>query len=147
MKKIVLVGNPNVGKSLIFSRITGIGVVSSNYAGTTVGVTTGRFSYRNTTYELIDVPGIYSLEAFSKADETALGLIDQGDIVVNILDSTNLERNLTLTLQLVAKRKPMVVCLNFWDDTVHKGVSPSPTKVKIIGGRSGEKKQEMWFFG
>jgi ferrous iron transport protein B len=132
MKKIVLVGNPNVGKSLIFSRITGIGVVSSNYAGTTVGVTTGRFSYRNTTYELIDVPGIYSLEAFSKADETALGLIDQGDIVVNILDSTNLERNLTLTLQLVAKRKPMVVCLNFWDDTVHKGVSIDTAALELL---------------
>jgi len=132
MKKVVLAGNPNVGKSLIFSRITGIAVVSANYGGTTVEVKKGRFTYRDADFELVDSPGVYSLEAFSKADETALRLIDEGDIIVDVLDSTNLERNLTLTLQLIAKRKPMVVCLNFWDDTVHKGVTLDAAALSLL---------------
>jgi ferrous iron transport protein B len=132
MKKIVLVGNPNVGKSLIFSRITGIAVVSANYGGTTVEVKKGRFKYRDAEFELMDIPGVYSLEAFSKADETALRLIDEGDIIVAILDSTNLERNLTLTLQLIAKRTPMVVCLNFWDDTAHKGITIDAAALELL---------------
>lgn len=122
MKKVAIVGNPNVGKSLVFSRITGIGVISANYSGTTVGVKTGRFVHECLEYELLDVPGIYSLEALSDADETAIRIIDACDIVVNVVDSTNLERNLALTLGLLAKGKPMIVCLNFWDDTTHKGV-------------------------
>jgi ferrous iron transport protein B len=120
--KIVLVGNPNSGKSLLFSRMTGTNVISSNYPGTTVEVTKGRGHFQGKTYELIDIPGIYSLEPFSKADETALRLIDEADAIVNVVDATNLERNLNLTLQLLKKRKPMVVCLNFWDDTKHKGI-------------------------
>jgi ferrous iron transport protein B len=122
VKKVAIVGNPNVGKSLVFSRITGIGVISANYSGTTVGVKTGRFVHECLEYELLDVPGIYSLEALSDADETAIRIIDACDIVVNVVDSTNLERNLALTLGLLAKGKPMIVCLNFWDDTTHKGV-------------------------
>jgi small GTP-binding protein domain len=123
MIKIALTGNPNVGKSLVFSRITGLSVVSANYAGTTVDVKIGRFKYQNNEYQLFDSPGLYSLEAFSRADEVALRLIEDCDIVVNVVDSTNLERNLNLTLQLIDKGKPMVVCLNFWDDTSHKGIS------------------------
>ena len=134
LKKIILVGNPNVGKSLIFSRITGIGVISANYAGTTVELKVGRFKYRETEYELLDAPGIYSLETFSKADETALQLIDTGDIVINVVDATSLERNLNLTLQILSRRKPSVVCLNFWDDTVHKGVAIDPAVLESILG-------------
>ena len=123
MKKIALIGNPNVGKSLVFSRITGIAVVSANYVGTTVGVKIGRFKFHGDDYELFDSPGLYSLEAFSKADEAALKLIEDCDIIVNVVDATNLERNLNLTLQLIDKGKPLVVCLNFWDETKHKGIS------------------------
>ena len=123
MKKIALIGNPNVGKSLVFSRITGIAVVSANYTGTTVGVKIGRFKYKDDEYELIDSPGLYSLEAFSKADEVALKLVEDCDVIINVVDSTNLERNLNLTLQLIDKGKPLIVCLNFWDDTRHRGIS------------------------
>lgn len=123
MKKIILVGNPNVGKSLVFSRITGAGVVTANYAGTTVDIVTGSFRYEDRTYQLVDSPGIYSLEQDCQADETVMKLVNDSDIVVNIVDATNLERNLNLTLQLLQLGKPTVVCLNFWDDTAHYGIT------------------------
>lgn len=134
MNKVVLAGNPNVGKSLLFSRITGIGIATANYAGTTVEMKVGRCKYKENEYEIIDGPGIYSLEEFSKTDEIALNLIDDADIIINIIDSTNLERNLNLTLQLIKKNKPMIVCLNFWEDTVHKGISINALELeKLLG--------------
>lgn len=123
MKKVVLAGNPNVGKSLLFSRITRIGIVTANYPGTTVEMKTGHCNYKGNEYEIIDGPGIYSLEEFSKTDAIAINLIDDADIVIDVIDATNLERNLNLTLQLIKKKKPMVVCLNLWEETAHKGIS------------------------
>lgn len=134
MKKVAIVGNPNVGKSLVFSRITGVGVISSNYAGTTVGVKTGKLVHAADEFELIDVPGIYSLDVLSAADEAAIRIVDTCDIIVNVVDATNLERNLNLTLGLLAKAKPMVVCLNLWDDTAHNGISIDvPALEEILG--------------
>lgn len=123
MKKILLISNPNVGKSLLFSRITGTGSVSANYAGTTVEVVTGKFNYKGQVYELIDSPGIYSLEQEAAGKNNLRQLINDSDILVNVVDATNLERNLNLTLQLLELQKPMIVCLNFWDDTAHHGIS------------------------
>lgn len=134
MKKIVLVGNPNVGKSLLFSRITGTGTVTANYAGTTVKMISRKFIYEDEIYELIDGPGVYSLDQFSQTDEATLNIIRNSDIIINIIDATNLERNLNLTLQLLQIRKPMVVCLNFWDDTAHNGIAIDvPALEKILG--------------
>lgn len=134
MKKVVLAGNPNVGKSLIFSRITRIGIVTANYAGTTVDMKAGHVSFKGSEYEIIDGPGIYSLEEFSKTDEIAINLIDNADIVIDVIDATNLERNLNLTLQLIEKNKPMVVCLNFWEETVHKGITIDVKELeKLLG--------------
>lgn len=123
LKKIVLIGNPNVGKSLVFSRITGAGVVTANYAGTTVDIVTGEFKYKDRKYQLIDGPGIYSLEHESPANSTVMKLVENSDIIINVVDATNLERNLNLTLQLLQLGKPTVVCLNFWDDTAHYGIT------------------------
>ncbi|WP_333887867.1 ferrous iron transporter B [Clostridium sp.] len=123
MKKVVLAGNPNVGKSLIFSRITRIGIVTANYGGTTVAMQSGHFKYKNNEYEILDGPGIYLLGESSTTDQIALNLIDTADIIINVIDATNLERNLKLTLQLLRKNKPMVICLNFWEETIHKGIT------------------------
>jgi ferrous iron transport protein B len=128
MRKVVLAGNPNVGKSLLFSRITRVRAETANYAGTTVAIGLGRFEYRDEEYEIVDGPGIYSLESFSEADSSALRILEgvdaeAGDLIVDVVDATNLERNLGLTLQLIALGKPMIVCLNFWDETKHKGVA------------------------
>jgi ferrous iron transport protein B len=134
VKKVIIAGNPNVGKTLIFSRLTGIGAITANYPGTTVKLKIGRLHYHDLEYELYDLPGTYSLEAFSEAEETAVRLIDEADIIINVVDATNLERNLGLTLQLIKKRKPMLVCLNFWDDTAHRGISIDPVALEELLG-------------
>lgn len=122
MKKILLMGNPNVGKSVIFSRLTGANVVASNYPGTTVDFTKGKMHVEDMEFEVIDVPGSYSLEPTSKAEEVAAEMVGEGDLLINVVDSTNLERNLYLTLELLETDIPMIVVLNLWDEAKHQGV-------------------------
>jgi ferrous iron transport protein B len=121
--KVVLIGNPNVGKSLIFSRLTGVNVISANYPGTTVVMKVGRCRFSGQDYEVVDMPGLYSLDASSTAEQSVSALLAGAGIIVNIIDATTLERNLTLTLQLLRLNKPTVVCLNIWDETIHKGIA------------------------
>jgi ferrous iron transport protein B len=132
--KILLMGNPNVGKSVIFSRLTGVHVVSSNYPGTTVSFTSGFMKIDDETAEIIDVPGTYTLEPTSEAEEIALKIMESGDIIINVADATNLERNLYLTLQLLEKNIPVVVALNLWDDTKHRGINIDVNKLRSILG-------------
>ncbi|MFC2162091.1 FeoB small GTPase domain-containing protein [Candidatus Altiarchaeota archaeon] len=120
--KILLMGNPNVGKSALFSRLTGVHVVCSNYPNTTVSYCSGMMQYAGKEAELIDVPGTYSLDARNKVEEIAIDFMEHGDVVVNVIDSTNLERNLYLALELIESGKPMVIAANMWDDTKHTGV-------------------------
>jgi len=116
-------GNPNVGKSVIFSRLTGIEVVSANYPGTTIEYTEGRMKLGEDMATLIDPPGVYSLEPTSKVEEVTGHILEQGaDVVVNVIDSTNLERNLNLTLQILERGLPTVVALNLWDVATRKGI-------------------------
>ena len=122
IKRILLMGNPNVGKSVVFSRLTGVHVIASNYPGTTVGYTQGFMKLEGEEVEVIDVPGTYTLEPTSEAEEIALKMLDTGDLVINVVNATNLERNLNLTLQLLEKGIPMVVALNMWDDVGHRGI-------------------------
>ncbi len=129
---IVLVGNPNVGKSVIFSRITGVHVIASNYPGTTVEITKGWTKYKEEKAQVIDLPGIYSLESLSKADEIAVSILKEADLVINIIDATNLERNLNLTLQLIERGVPLVVALNLWDETKHRGVEIDIKKLEMF---------------
>ncbi|HDS45747.1 MAG TPA: ferrous iron transporter B [Methanomicrobia archaeon] len=122
MKQIILTGCPNVGKSVLFSRLTGVNVISSNYPGTTVDLTRGTTRIGNEKYELIDIPGTYSLEPTSKAEEVARTMLHGGDIVINVVDATHLERNLYLSLELLEMKKPTIVVLNLWDETQHLGI-------------------------
>lgn len=123
MDKILLIGNPNVGKSAIFSRLTGAKVVISNYPGTTVEFTQGKLKIGDETAVVIDVPGTYTLEATCKAEDVACRMLREGGLVINVVDATNLERNLSLTLQLLEKDIPVIVALNMWDDTKHRGIN------------------------
>lgn len=134
LNKILLVGNPNVGKSAIFSRLTGAKVVISNYPGTTVDFTQGYTKINGRRPAIIDVPGTYSLEPTSRAEEVAVNMIKEGDLIINVVDATNLERNLYLTLELLGKNKPVIVALNIWDDTKHKGVEIDVKKLEDILG-------------
>jgi len=115
-------GNPNVGKSVFFSRLTGVHVIASNYPGTTVSYMRGFMKLGEEEAEVIDVPGTYTLEPTSEAEEIALKMLNTGDIVINVVDATNLERNLNLTLQLLETGTPMIVALNMWDDVGHRGI-------------------------
>jgi len=128
--KVLLMGNPNVGKSVVFSRLTGTSVTSSNYAGTTVEYKKGLFKHNGKNIELIDVPGTYTLDPTNKAEEVAVEMLKEGDIVYNIIDATNLERNLNLTLQLLEEDIPIVVLLNMWDETKHKGINIDLDKLR-----------------
>jgi len=115
-------GNPNVGKSVVFSRLTGADVITSNYPGTTVDFSRGRTCLNGEHVELIDAPGTYSLEPTNKAEEAALEVLRWADLVIDVVDATNLERNLYLTLQLLESKKPMIVALNMWDEAVRSGI-------------------------
>ena len=122
MKKILLMGNPNIGKSVVFSRLTGVHVIASNYPGTTVEFTEGSITINGKKAKLIDVPGTYTLEPTCDAERIATEMIKEGDLIINVIDSTHLERNLLLTLQLLEQHKPMIIALNIWDETKHKGI-------------------------
>lgn len=122
--KVLLIGNPNVGKSVIFSALTGIHVMSSNYAGTTVSYTKGTFTLEEKEFQLIDVPGTYSLTATSEAEEVAVNFLNSGaKAVICVLDATNLSRNLNLALEVKNFGVPVVFCLNLMDIAERKGIS------------------------
>ncbi|MDI6885731.1 MAG: ferrous iron transporter B, partial [archaeon] len=134
MKKITLMGCPNVGKSVVFSRLTGVNVISSNYPGTTVDFIKGTTFIGGEKFELIDVPGAYSLEPTSKAEAVAQTMLHEGDIVIPVVDATHLERNLYLTLEILETKKPAVLALNMWDETRHLGIDIDVAKLeKVLG--------------
>ncbi len=132
--RILLVGNPNVGKSALFSRLTGTRIIASNYPGTTVGFTTGYLRLGEDRAQVIDVPGTYTLEPTSKAEEVAVEMLKEGDLVIDVVDATNLERNLNLTLQLLERQIPTVIALNMWDDTRHRGIAIDAAKLEELVG-------------
>ncbi len=132
--KILLMGNPNVGKSVVFSRLTGVRVIASNYPGTTVGYTRGQMKLGEDMAEVIDVPGAYTLEPSSEAEEVAARMLETGDVVINVVNATNLERNLNLTLHLLEKNIPVIIALNMWDDTKHHGIDINLDKLRALLG-------------
>lgn len=118
-KKIVLVGNPNVGKSVVFSYLTGIYTDVSNYPGTTVEIARGTWN----GHTILDTPGIYGVSSFNDEEKVARDIILDGDIILNIVDSVHLERDLFLTQQLIDMGKPVLVALNFYDELKKTGIS------------------------
>lgn len=132
IKKIILMGNPNVGKSVVFSRLTGANVIASNYPGTTVDYSMGKMRVEGERFEIIDAPGTYSLNPSNKAEEVAVDMLEKADIIINVVDATNLERNLYLTLELLEKNVPMVIALNLWDETKHLGIHINEKELEQI---------------
>ncbi len=134
MRKIVLMGNPNVGKSVVFSRLTGANVISSNYPGTTVDFSKGFMRFEGEKVEIIDAPGTYSLSSSNKAEEVASKMFHEADVVIDVIDATNLERNLYLALELLEQKIPVVIALNLWDETKHLGIHIDVKKLqKMLG--------------
>jgi len=134
-KKLLLVGNPNVGKSALFTRITGVHAVSSNYPGTTVGFLEGWLRREGEAWRVIDVPGAYTLTPTNEAEEVAERMVAEGcDAVVVVLDATALERNLFLAFQVMERRLPVVVALNMVDEARHKGIDIDPALLEELLG-------------
>ncbi|MFO7692654.1 MAG: ferrous iron transporter B [Vicinamibacterales bacterium] len=124
-RRIALVGNANVGKSVLFGRLTGQYAVVSNYPGTTVSLTKGRIMAGGEVCELVDTPGITALEGTLTEDElVARRILDGGetDVVIQVADARNLRRGLMLTSQLAAIGRPMVLVLNMSDEARVHGV-------------------------
>lgn len=137
MRRVLLVGSPNVGKSVVFTRLTGVYVIASNYPGTTVEFTKGCMRVGDEQADVVDVPGTYSLEPSCAAEEVAVRMLDEmkgDDVVVNVIDATKLERGLNLALQVLSRRKPTVVALNFWDETKHTGITIDAPKLEAMLG-------------
>jgi ferrous iron transport protein B len=134
--KIGLLGNPNVGKSLIFHQLTGLGVEVSNYPGTTVNLQHGTTCFGNTLIEIVDLPGIYSLDGGSEEEEIARTFVMKGeaDVLVAVLDAVHLERNLYLFLQAAEFRQPMLLILNMIDEAEKEGISIDTGKLSSILG-------------
>ncbi|MCL2887962.1 MAG: fused ferrous iron transport protein A/B [Elusimicrobia bacterium] len=114
VKKIVLVGNPNVGKSAVFSRLTGVKAVSSNFPGTTVELKQSVSKIGDRNFVVYDVPGVYSLQENSAADKAALEVIKSKDydLIVCVLDAMHLERSLFMALEMMSLNKPIILLVN-----------------------------------
>jgi ferrous iron transport protein B len=118
-RKIVLVGNPNVGKSLFFNAFTGLYVDVSNYPGTTVAISSGRMGED----VVLDTPGIYGVSSFNDEETVARDIVMEADVILNVVDAVHLERDLFLTQQVIDMGIPVVVALNMMDEAEAKGVS------------------------
>ena len=120
---LALAGNPNSGKTTLFNRLTGTRQTTGNWPGVTVEKKVGVIQRGKNQYSLVDLPGIYSLAPFSIEEIVTRNYIleDRPDVIVNIVDATNLERNLYLTLQLKKLGRPMVVALNMMDEIAQNG--------------------------
>jgi len=123
-KKVALVGNPNVGKSVLFNALTGAYVTVSNYPGTSVEVARGNATIDGEQYEIIDTPGMYSLLPITEEERVAREILlnETPDIVIHVIDARNLERMLTMTLQLVEAGLPVVLVVNIMDEAEQMGL-------------------------
>jgi ferrous iron transport protein B len=133
---IALAGNPNCGKTTIFNQITGEKQSVGNYSGVTVEKVEGRLTHKNVEYNFVDLPGVYSLTSFSKEEKIARDylLFERPDVVVNVIDASNLERNLFLTLQLKELGIPLVLVFNMCDLAKSRGITFDVNKLSSILG-------------
>lgn len=124
MNTIALVGNPNSGKTTVFNALTGSSQHVGNWPGVTVEKKEGKFKYKNTEYTVVDLPGTYSLGAYSEDEIVARDYILKGnpDVVINVVDATNIERNLYLTTQLMGMGVNVVIALNMMDEAKQRQI-------------------------
>lgn len=135
-EKVILIGNPNVGKSVIFNYLTGKYVTVSNYPGTTVEVTTGTMSAQGKKFQVLDTPGINSLIPMSEDEKVTRDILlkEPKAHLVQIIDAKNLRRGLLISLQLLEMGLPFLLILNMWDEAKSRGIEiQTQTLTKILG--------------
>ncbi|TNJ37238.1 Fe(2+) transporter permease subunit FeoB [Prosthecochloris vibrioformis] len=135
---IALAGNPNCGKTTLFNALTGLKQKTGNWPGVTVERKTGSFMHENVAVEVVDLPGVYSLTSASVDEEVTREYILSGDpdMVVNIVDASNLERNLYLTSRLIEMRVPVILALNMMDSAEERGLHIDLQQLeKLLGCR------------
>ncbi len=122
--KIALLGNPGAGKSLIFNQLTGLGIEVNRYPGSSVCVECGNVCYKKEKIEIVDLPGIYSLDGSSEEEILVRKFLEQGgaDIIVAVLDATKLERNLYLLTQVTEFSPKLIAVVNMIDEAEHQGL-------------------------
>lgn len=135
-RKVALIGNPNVGKSVLFNALTGAYVTVSNYPGTSVEVSRGTVTIAGQLFEIIDTPGMYSLLPITEEERVAreILLTESPDIVIHVLDARNLERMLPMTLQLIEAGLPVILVVNIMDEAERMGLH---IDISLLGKRLG----------
>ena len=134
--KVLLMGHPNVGKSVFFNRLTGANVTESNYPGTTVDYTKGWMKIEGEDVELVDVPGTFSLDPKDKAEDVAVAMLHETrDVkVITVIDASKIERGLYLALEIIEEGYPVVIALNMWDVAWDKNIRIDARKLEQIMG-------------
>ena len=133
---VALAGNPNSGKTSIFNKLTGARQSVGNYPGITVDRKEGNFRWKGKEVRVIDLPGTYSLTAGSPEELIARNVIleEKPDLVINVIDASNLERNLYLTMQLMELGVNMILAMNMWDVTERRGLKTDLVELESILG-------------
>lgn len=133
---IGLIGNPNVGKSSVFNNLTGLHQHTGNWPGKTIESSFGTYEYSNKKFLIVDLPGTYSLKAYSKEEDVTTNFIEksQFDVMVVVVDATALERNLNLALQVLQITKNVVVCVNLLDEAKKKNIK---INLKLLSDKLG----------
>ena len=115
---VALIGNPNCGKTSLFNIASGAREHTGNYAGVTVGAKAGTMHFKGYRFNIVDLPGTYSLSAYSPEELYVMRYLreETPDVIINVIDATNIERNLYLTTELIEMNRPMVIDLNMFDE-------------------------------
>jgi ferrous iron transport protein B len=124
MHTIALVGNPNSGKTTLFNALTGSNQHVGNWPGVTVEKKEGKVKYKDELFNIVDLPGTYSLGAYSEDEVVSRDFILKGnpDVVINVIDATNIERNLYLTTQILEMDTKVILALNMMDEAKAKNI-------------------------
>jgi len=148
VRRVALVGNPNVGKSVLFNALTGAYVTVSNYPGTSVEVSRGSATIAGVQCEIIDTPGMYAIHTITEEERVAREIIlhERPDVVIHVLDARNLERMLTMTIQLIEAGLPVILVVNILDEAERMGLSidlellQQKLGIPVIGAATARKR-------